>query len=502
MRRVGVGWAVVGLVAGCAVAPASAANRIYWANDLGRKISVANLDGSGNGSDLSTAGATNSRPRGLAVDLAHNRIYWANFSGSQISVANLDGSGNGSDLATTGATVNAPEGVAVDPAHNRVYWANSAGNRISVANLDGSGNGSDLNTTGATVNQPEGVAVDPAHNRIYWANTAGNTISMANLDGSGNGSDLNTTGATVTGPEGVAVDPAHNRIYWASASGIPGKISVANLDGTGSGADLATTGATSFTPNFPVLVEAPAATGAPSVSGAGTTGSSLSCSQGSWAGDLLGAFLYQTPAAFSYAWQLNGSDVAGASGPSLTATSPGSYTCRVTATNLAGATSQTSAPVTVTSPPGSTPPAPAPAGSPPFPALLAPPPTPPAPNSFTIGTVTANRATGAVTVTATLPGPGGVDVLGTHDQGAGAAAVRRWPGPGRITYGRAYRSVARAGTDTLTFEPGPAGQRMLRRTRRLGEPLSLTVWVTYTPIHGHTNSKSHYVRVLTRRAGR
>ncbi len=83
----------------------------------------------------------------LAGSASGRRIemYWANTNGNTISVANLDGSGSGSDLNTIGATVTSPQGVAVDPAHNRIYWANAGLNRISVANLDGSGSGSNLN---------------------------------------------------------------------------------------------------------------------------------------------------------------------------------------------------------------------------------------------------------------------------------------------------------------------------------------------------------------------
>jgi hypothetical protein len=189
------------------------------------------------------------------------------------------------------------------------------------------------------------VAVDAAHNRIDWANYAANKISAANLDGSGGGSDLNTTGATADTPEGVAIDAAHNRIYWTGGGG---RVSSANLDGSGAGSDLNTTGATVNNPVFPALVEGPAGAGVPVVSGAGVVGSVLSCSQGGWLADLPEAFLAQAPSAFGYAWQLNGTDIAGASGATLTTTQPGSYSCRVSASNVAGSAAQTSVAVQVT----------------------------------------------------------------------------------------------------------------------------------------------------------
>jgi hypothetical protein len=46
---------------------------------------------------------------------AGDSVYWSNANpGKRISFANLDGSGGG-DLTTTGATVNAPTGVATTP---------------------------------------------------------------------------------------------------------------------------------------------------------------------------------------------------------------------------------------------------------------------------------------------------------------------------------------------------------------------------------------------------
>ena len=198
-------------------------------------------------------------------------------------------------------------------AANAVYWDNSNANTISFANLDGSGGG-DLTTTGATVSDPTGVALDPAAGLVYWADQSANKISFANVDGSGGG-DLTTTGATVRDPTGVALDPAAGRVYWANETA--NKVSFANLDGSGGG-DLVTTGATANGPGYPALLDAPSRTGAPAVSGGSTIGSQLSCSQGSWAADLVAAFLYRAPAGFAYQWNLDRADIAGAIGSSIT----------------------------------------------------------------------------------------------------------------------------------------------------------------------------------------
>lgn len=187
------------------------------------------------------------------------------------------------------------------------------------------------------------AASAPAADSVYWSNANADTISFANLDGSGGGGDLDTTGATADGPEGVAIDPDAGRIYWTNVGFASENISFANLDGSG-GSDLPLGAATHSAPRFPVLLRSPSGAGAPGVSGGGLTGQPLSCDTGSWAPDLLGAFLYRAPQSFAYQWLRDGAEVAGATAPNYTPGEQGSYSCRVTAANHAGAASQTSEP--------------------------------------------------------------------------------------------------------------------------------------------------------------
>jgi hypothetical protein len=231
--------------------------------------------------------------------------------------------------------------VTVDLPSGRLYWANYNGVEISYANLNDTGGGGDVNTNGASMDGPSGLAIDPGSRTIYWADYGnGVVISFAHLDESG-ADDLETAGATVQGPWGVAIDPEAGRVYWANNTG--GSLASAKLDGSGGGA-FATPGATVSGPAFPILLKTPVGTGAPSIGGGSTVGTMLSCSQGSWAADLVGALLYRAPSTFAFQWSLDGKEIVGATSASVTAASPGLYTCRVTGANRAGSSAQTSAP--------------------------------------------------------------------------------------------------------------------------------------------------------------
>ena len=131
-------------------------------------------------------------------------------------------------------------------------------------------------------------------------------------------------------------------------------ISFASADGTGGGGNLNVTGATVGAPIGPALLESPSAGVAPAISGGSVAPAMLSCSQGMWASDLIGSLLYRAPQTFSFSWSVDGKPIAGATTPSIVASSPGGYACRVTATNHAGSTTQTSALHNVSSPPSPT----------------------------------------------------------------------------------------------------------------------------------------------------
>ncbi|HWA54491.1 MAG TPA: YncE family protein, partial [Solirubrobacterales bacterium] len=373
-RLVAVSMLAIGFACLALASKASAAQIVFWGTYNADKISHAPI-GAGNGTDIPIPPAYVDGPYGTAVDSAAGKVYWANFRSNSIGYANFDGSGAGL-LNTSGASVDEPNGLAIDPAGGRIYWANAGDNSISYASLNGSGGGN-VNTASATVDEPYGVAIDPAAGRIYWASAAGNAISYANLNGSGGGADLDTSGAPVDAPDGVAIDAAAGKIYWANyrgesigyaslAGGSGGQVSTPSPPGAPAGVAIdpalqtiywgdeeldqvraaglqggtvqqpATSGATLETANFPVLLESPRNWDKPTIQGQHKPGATLTCTKGTWQGDLIESFLYRAPQSFSYQWFRNGKPIAGATAATTIASKVGAYTCDVTATNFAG----------------------------------------------------------------------------------------------------------------------------------------------------------------------
>jgi hypothetical protein len=350
----------------------TAAGRVYWISAADEQIYYASLTGGGTGK-LNRTGASAGFPIGLAIDPVAGRVYWANSDANKISYAKLDGSGGG-DLDTTGATVAAPTGVAVED--GMIYWTNESGpSRVSFARLLPGSGGGDLNTAGSTSTEANGLSIDLAGGRVYWADYEGGKISYAALNGSGGG-DLGISGAALDHPWGLAIDPLAGRIYWADE-----KINMfasAPLAG-GTGAFLDVTGATVDKPAFPVLLKAPSPRAAGVArSGAPKPGAFLSCLEATWEPDRPGAFLFQAPQTVATQWLKDGQPIAGETGPRLTATAVGSYSCQSTATNFAGSATQTSIAIPV----------------------------------FSLGRVKQNRKKGTATLAVQVPGPGSVTVSG------------------------------------------------------------------------------------------
>lgn len=399
-RLVAIGCALIALALAVVLAfatRAQAGELIYW-NNYGAKpqtISVAEMSGSGG--LLNLAGIDLKGPEGMAIDSVTGRLYVASSSGGadgkgQIQFANLDGSGAGV-FSATGAPVDEPYGVAIDPVTRMIYWANAGSasedkGSIAWARLDGSAGGT-LNTAGATVADPYKIGLDPVNGRVYWGSYIKENetlISYANVNNTGGGdlnitptpesayafavdptagrlywsegddsrfaytgllggsrSILDTSGAVFDESYGFAIDPTLNKIYWPNygndANPLNG-LGFASLSG-GGGGNISPTAPFNGAQDVLVL-KSPTGTGSPAITRSLTAPAALGCSQGSWAADFAGLYVYQAPHTLGYQWTLNGAAISGATTPTFAATTRGSYACTVTATNQAGSASQTS----------------------------------------------------------------------------------------------------------------------------------------------------------------
>ena len=307
---------------GIAIDPA--AGKMYWADTTSGAIRVANLDGSG----VQNLYTGESQASGVAINPATGKIYWADaITGTgAIRVGNLDGSGSAQDLFSNESY---PVGVTIDPATGKIYWGSYDTFKIRTGNLDGTG-AHDLFTG---ENYPTGIVVDDATGKIYWTNEFAGQIRVGNLDGTGATNLFPAQG----GIGGLALDPRTGKLYWGDFQNQT--IWVANANGTGTPQSLFTNEPSAW---FVALLRAPTGTGAPQVTGSGTPGAPLSCSQGSWAGDVPNMLFYRAPRTFAYQWFVNGATIPGATATTYTPPAAGRYTCQVTASNQAGSTSQSS----------------------------------------------------------------------------------------------------------------------------------------------------------------
>ena len=353
--------------AGIAVHPTG--GRVYWASTGDSTIRRAPLTAGGNVETLYAGAQGVSGPSGVTIDPAAGRIYWGNVSDRRIRSAPMGGSAGGGTVTTLYGPqdVSTPWWVAIDRDAGRIYWTHweaFADGRIRGAPLAGAGNVDTLYDSARGVTYPGGIAIDPnpaepalprletdrlelgearrfSFSRwlrdlfpppsappalIYWGNgptTAGNpnnyTMQRAPLAGGGNVETLYRAAQGVGSPAGLAllrapialVPPTVGWRFTLSGGGFAGQY-------------------------FGSMHSSPLI-------------QRLGCSQGTWAPDLLGSFLYRVPQSFTYQWRLNGADIGGATSAQYNPTAAGDYSCRVTATNAAGSAVQTSAAFTVAS---------------------------------------------------------------------------------------------------------------------------------------------------------
>ena len=349
------------------------AGRVYWSDggDVG-KIKRAPLAGSGTVQPLYDA----FYPTAVAIDPAAGRIYWADglFDG-KVRRGLLAGGGIPDTLYDASHGVAGPTSITVDPTAGRIYWINYLTRTILGAPLTGSGTIDTLFDAADGVWSPSRLVIDPAATGTVSVPLS-NRFVVADrfVLGGWAGESLTWAQDAFSRFTGRLVESEPSpRIYWCNggataANPSPHANTIKSAPLGGGTVDTLYGGSQGVSsPIALAVLKAPVGTAPPSISwslilddqpfgGLGYGGSysgppdqRLTCSRGTWAPDLLGAFVYRAPQSFAFQWRLNGADIGGANNSTYTPSGPGSYSCRVTASNRAGSASQTSAAVTVTS---------------------------------------------------------------------------------------------------------------------------------------------------------
>ncbi len=498
--------------------------------------------------------ATNSKladPAGVAVDSSGN-IYIADYGDHKVLKVTPSGTlsiiaGNG----TYGAPVAGPAtssplgevwGVAVDSSGN-VYIVDDTEQVIEKVTPSGtlsvfagiaehSGTPTPGPATSSHLHEPTGLAIDAAGN-LYVADSENDVIEKITPSGTLSvfagivGSQAAPTPGPATSsalnePFGVAVDAAgdiyiadtgNNEIEQVTPSGTLSVIAGNHTSGEPSygvaatssalhtPADVASTAAgrlyvaDTYNNTVDLLAPpAPVATVAPSVTGTTTVGQTLTAS--------LGTFT-NSPVTYKYQWQdcdgsgANCTAISGATSSTYTlAASDAGHTIRVivTACNGGGATAspsaQTAAITGLTSSSLSSSPVTSKAAA--SAALVTP------SSVFTLSGMQVSTD-GTIVTTVDVPGPGVVNLLGTHEEvkhGAEAAAVLD-PGHRRLAWGRITLTTNAAGKVTVTLHPNRTGARLLARHRAHGWALNVKVWTQYTPAGGKPRRVAKTVKVLS-----
>ncbi len=444
----------------------------------------------GNGTDAApVAGAATSSPMGevwgVAVDSSGN-VYVADSTEEVIEKITPSGTlsifagvvgqrGTPTPGPATSSHFHGPTGIALDAASN-LYVADYGNARIEKITPSGTlsvfaGNGSFAAptpgpATSSALDYPFGVAVDAAGD-VYIADTQNNEIEEVMPEGTlsviaGNHTQgaptygVAATGSDLYAPEDVA-STAAGRLYVAD---------------------------TSYNTVDLLAPLSPTASAAPTVTGTTAVGQTLTASTGTFT---------NSPITYAYQWEdcdstgANCTSIAGATSSTYTlVASDAGHTIRVivTASNSGGSTTSTSAPTAaVTAATTAT-------------LLVSAPPS----NAFTVGAVSV-QSNGTITLTLTVPGPGEVNVLGTHvevEGGAKTAALLK-PGYRRLDWGRVTVRTDEAGRVTILLHPNRAGRQLIARHRRYGWALHLRVWTAYTPAGGAPREIERVVTVLRAR---
>uniref|UniRef100_A0AAY5EVI9 Low-density lipoprotein receptor-related protein 4 n=1 Tax=Electrophorus electricus TaxID=8005 RepID=A0AAY5EVI9_ELEEL len=174
--------------------------KVYWSDSTLKKISRANINGSGHEDLISTGLVTTD---GLAVDSVGRKIYWTDTGTNRIEVANLNGSMR---KVLVWGNLDSPRAIALYHEMGYMYWTDWGEHaKLERAGMDGSER---VVLISNNLGWPNGLAIDKASSQLLWADAHTERIEAADL----NGSNRRTLVSPVQHPYGLSLLGPY--IYW------------------------------------------------------------------------------------------------------------------------------------------------------------------------------------------------------------------------------------------------------------------------------------------------
>lgn len=206
-------------------------------------LETARTDGSDRRAVLPVGSLTTGKQ--LDADFAEGKLYWSDREGRRVSRANIDGSGVEDLVVNPYApdTLNEPVGVAARPESGLLYWTQKGPHkggrgRIFRAGLelpDGEApdGRSDIETLWDSLPEPIDLFVDQAGGFLYWTDRGaapdGNTLNRAPIPGRGEkGARPQILARGFPEPIGLAVDLDAGVVYVSSLGGVVRAVSLSD----------------------------------------------------------------------------------------------------------------------------------------------------------------------------------------------------------------------------------------------------------------------------------
>uniref|UniRef100_A0A8C7Z988 Low-density lipoprotein receptor-related protein 4 n=1 Tax=Oryzias sinensis TaxID=183150 RepID=A0A8C7Z988_9TELE len=174
--------------------------KVYWSDSTLKKISRANINGTGHEDIISKGLMTTD---GLAVDAVGRKIYWTDTGTNRIEVANLDGTMR---KVLIWQNLDSPRAIALYHEMGYIYWTDWGEQaKLERSAMDGSDRAVLISNN---LGWPNGLAVDMAGSQLLWADAHTERIEASDL----NGLNRRTLVTPVQHPYGLTLMGSY--IYW------------------------------------------------------------------------------------------------------------------------------------------------------------------------------------------------------------------------------------------------------------------------------------------------